>query len=418
MEFVDCLGASREVGRSAFMLRTDKNIMLDYGIKIFDQSGLPKFPLDDNVKPDFAILSHAHLDHSGCIPALYKNNKMKWYSTPPTKDISEVLWMDSMKIMGDGLPYELGHMNKALKNWNPILYNKPVQIDQTRIEFFDAGHISGSAMVDIEYNGKTFFYTGDFKCEDTKMHQGAKFIDGVDTLMIETTYAKKEHPPRKEVEERLMEEIRDTLESGGNVLLPSFALGRTQELIAIIRSHDSSVPVYVDGMGKEITRIYMQYPNYIRDSERFKKAVRDVNLVAGIPDKKAATRHPSVIITSSGMMNGGPVLNYMFNLNSNSKIIMTGYSVEGTNGNTLLNHGYITQEGEQLQVDLPVEYLDLSAHAGRSDILNFIKKANPGKILLVHGDQTEEFAKELKEEHGFDALAPMPGERINLDGEK
>ncbi|MFH1520693.1 MAG: MBL fold metallo-hydrolase [Candidatus Micrarchaeota archaeon] len=416
--FVDCLGASREVGRSAFMLHTDKNIMIDYGIKIFDQTGVPKFPLEENLKPDLAILSHAHLDHSGCIPALYRDNKVHWYSTPPTKEITEVLWLDSMKIMGDGLPYRLGHLNKALKYWNPLLYKKPIQTGQTRIELFDAGHISGAAMVDIEYNGKTFFYTGDFKCEETMMHKGASHIDSVDTLMIESTYAKKEHPPRKEVEERLMEEIYDTLESGGTALLPSFALGRTQELIALIRNYDMNIPVYVDGMGKEITRIYMQYPNYIKSPEKFKKAVRSVNLVNGIPDKKAATREPSVIITTSGMLNGGPVLNYMFNVNSNSKILMTGYCVEGTNGNTLLNHGYITQNGEQLQVDLPVEYLDLSAHAGRSELIEFIKKANPEKVLLVHGDKPEEFAKELEDEHGFDALAPLPGERVILDEEK
>ncbi|VVC04288.1 Ribonuclease J [Candidatus Bilamarchaeum dharawalense] len=416
--FVDCLGASREVGRSAFMLRTDKNILLDYGIKIFDESNLPKFPLETSLKPDMMLLSHAHLDHSGCIPALYRDNKITWYSTPPTKDICEILWLDSMKIMGDGLPYRLGHFNKALKHWDPLLYKKPIQTGQTRIELFDAGHISGASMIDIEYKGKTFFYTGDFKCDETMMHKGAKFIDGVDTLMIESTYAQKDHPPRKEVEQRLMEEIYDTLESGGNVLLPSFALGRTQELIALIRSYDENVPVYVDGMGKEISRIYMQYPSYIKDPEKFKRAIRSVNLVAGIPDKKAATRQPSVIITSSGMMNGGPVLNYLFNLNSNSKIILTGYCVEGTNGNTLLNQGFITQDGEQLQVDLPIEYLDLSAHAGRTDLIKFIKKAGPEKVLLVHGDHPEEFAKELKEQHGFDALAPLPGERVILDEEK
>jgi putative mRNA 3-end processing factor len=299
-----------------------------------------------------------------------------------------------------------------------LLYKKPIQTGQTRIEMFDAGHISGASMIDIEYNGKSFFYTGDFKCEETMLHKGAKYIDGVDVLMTESTYAKKDHPPRKEVEQRLMEEIYDTLESGGNILLPSFALGRTQELIALIRSYDDNVPVFVDGMGKEITRIYLQYPNYIKDPEKFKKAVRSVNMVAGIPDKKTAVKEPSVIITSSGMMNGGPVLNYLFNLNSNSKIIMTGYCVEGTNGNTLLTNGFITQDGEQLHVDLPVEYLDLSAHAGRTEILEFIKKANAEKVLLVHGDAPEEFAKELKEEHGFDALAPLPGERVILDEEK
>jgi putative mRNA 3-end processing factor len=412
--FVECLGASREVGRSAFMLHTDRNIMLDYGIKIFDESGQAKFPLETPVKPDMMVLSHAHLDHSGCIPALYVQNRIRWYSTPPTKDICEVLWMDSMKIMGDDLPYRLGHLKKAQKFWNPLLYRHPIVSGETKIELYDAGHISGAAMVEITHKGKSFFYTGDFKVEETFMHRGAKFVEGVDTLMIESTYAKRDHPPRRQAEEKFMESIYETLENGGNVLLPAFALGRTQELIALLRSYDREIPIFVDGMGREMSRIYMQYPKYLKDADSFKKAVRSVTLVQSIPDKKAALREPSVIISTAGMLNGGPVLNYIFNANSESKIIFTGYCVEGTNGWMLQNNGNIVKDGQELAVDLPVEYLDLSAHAGRTDLLRFIKKANPERILLVHGDKPEDFALELEEEHGFKSVAPLPGERVML----
>lgn len=412
--FMDCLGASREVGRSAFLLHTDRNVMLDYGIKLFDESGSAKFPLECPVRPDMMVLSHAHLDHSGCLPALYTRDRLRWYSTPPTKDICEVLWMDSMKIMGQGLPYRLGHMKKAQKYWNPLLYNRPIQTGETTIELHDAGHISGAAMVEIGYRGKSLLYTGDFKCEETFMHRGAKFLDGVDILVLESTYANREHPPRAEVEERLMEEVHETIQDGGNVLLPSFALGRTQELIALIRHYDPEVPVFVDGMGREITRIYLQHPRYLRDAASFRKAVRSVNLVRSIADKKAATREPSVIISSAGMLNGGPMLNYMFHANSESKMIFTGYCVEGTNGWLLQNNGTIVKDEEELHVDLPVHYMDLSAHAGRSDLLEFIRRANPEKVLLVHGDKPEDFARELEEDHGFKAMAPLPGERVML----
>lgn len=415
MEFVECLGASREVGRSAFMLQTDKRIILDYGIKIHDPTGEPKFPMHTPVEPDMMILSHAHLDHSGCVPALYTDKKIRWYSTPPTKDICEILWADSMKIMGEALPYREPHLKKAMKHWDPLLYKRRIGTGQTEIELFDAGHISGSAMIEVEHGGKSFFYTGDFKCEGTFMHEGAKLVDGVDYLMIESTYAKRDHPPRHETERLLMEHIYETTENGGTALLPSFALGRTQELISLIRNYDQEIPVFVDGMGRDITKIYLQYPQYIKDAAGFKRAVRSVRMVEGIPDKRAATKEPGVIISSAGMMNGGPVLNYLFNANSDSKVIFTGYCVEGTNGWLLQNKGVIMQDGEELAIDLPVEYLDLSAHAGRKDILDFIKKANPEKVLLVHGDSTDAFAKELKEEQGFDALAPLPGERVMLD---
>ncbi len=412
--YVDCLGASREVGRSAFMLHTDKNVMIDYGIKLFDESGTAKFPLDSPARPDMCILSHAHLDHSGCLPSLYEDSRIRWYSTPPTKDICEILWEDSLKIMKDKAPYRPHHMKKALGRWDPLLYKHPIQSGETRIEAFDAGHICGASMIEVEYKEKTFFYTGDFKVEDTFMHRGARFVEGCHTLMIESTYAQREHPERKDVERLIMEHIYETLENGGNALFPAFALGRTQELIAMLRNYDKEIPIFVDGMGRSLCKVYLQNQRYIKDPEVFRKAVRSVRLVESGGDRKAALEEPSVIISSAGMLNGGPMLNYIFGANSDSKIIFTGYCVEGTNGWLLQNKGTIMQEGAELQIDLPVEYLDMSAHAGRSDLLKFIKRANPEKVLLVHGDKPEEFAKELEEGYGFNALAPLPGERIML----
>ena len=393
--FVECLGASREVGRSAFLVHTDKKIIADYGIKLFDESGTAKFPLETQFIPDFAVISHSHMDHIGCVPALFKdNNKMRWYSTPPTKEISEIMWLDSMKIMGDGLPYRLSHLNKALKYWTPLMYERPIQTGETKITFYDAGHISGSAMTDFTYKGKRFLYTGDFKGQDTAMHKGVDFREEVDYLMIESTYALKEHPDRKETEKKFMEDVRKTVEGGGNVLLPSFGLGRTQELLSIIRGYDENIPVYVDGMGREITKIYLRYPTYIKNPKGLKRAMDTVTMIKTIPEKKEATRRPSVIISTAGMLNGGPALNYLFNMNNKSKIIFTGYCVEHTNGWKLQNHGYITQNEEDLYVDLPVAYYNLSAHAGRSDILNFIERTNPQKILLVHRDKAQDFARE------------------------
>ncbi len=411
---LECLGASGEVGRSAFLLKTDKKIMLDYGIKLFDESGTAKFPEQTNVNPDFAVLSHAHLDHSGCIPALYTSGKIKWYGALPTKDIVEVLWKDSMKIMGDGLPYRLGHFRKALDYFTPLEYKKTKTMGETDLTLYDAGHISGSALVELEYKNKKIVYTGDFKCEETHMHQGAKYIEDVDTLIIESTYANREHPKRKEVEQKVMEQIYETIDKGGNMLFPSFALGRTQELIALVRHYDKDIPVYVDGMGREITNIYLKHPRFIKNANKLRDAVNSVRMVEGIPDKKDATREPSVIISTAGMMNGGPILNYLFHSNRNSKLIFTGYCVEETNGWYLQNKGFIMKDEEELHVDLPFEYMDLSAHAGRTDILNFIKHANPQKIVVVHGDNTQGFADELKESFGYDAVAPKAGEKIQV----
>lgn len=410
---LDCLGASGEVGRSAFLLRTDKKILLDYGIKIFDPSGKPQFPSTD-IEPDFAVISHAHLDHSGFVPALHRKGRMRWYATPPTVELCEILWQDSMKIMGPNLPYRQNHFSRALKDWNPLLYGQTLHTGDTKITFSDAGHISGAAIVNIEHRGKTVCYTGDFKMEDTFMHKGAQPVEDVDVLIMESTYAYREHPQRKDAEKRIADEIRETVRNGGTVLFPAFSLGRTQELLALVRANEPKVPVFVDGMGRKITEVYLRHQRYIRNPGAFMKAVRSVTLVQGPNDKRDATSGAGVIISSAGMMSGGPVLSYLFNVNQESKVIFTGYCIEGTNGWKLQKGGYITVDERDLEVDLPVEYLDLSAHAGRSDLLNFIKWANPARIVLVHGDEPERFAQELRDDFGYDAVAPKRGERLEF----
>ncbi|MDD5023337.1 MAG: MBL fold metallo-hydrolase, partial [Candidatus ainarchaeum sp.] len=160
MSYLRCLGASHEVGRSAFMLSTDKNMLLDYGIKIFDESKSPKYPLNFPENLDAALISHAHLDHSGFVPYIYSFSGAKWYATPPTRDICEIMFMDSMKIMQNELPYHLNHFVKAMKNWQPTFYNKEMSFGKTKVVYKDAGHILGSSMIDITYENKRILYTG------------------------------------------------------------------------------------------------------------------------------------------------------------------------------------------------------------------------------------------------------------------
>lgn len=407
------LGASREVGRSAFILETDKKFLLDYGIKIFDKSGQPQYPDEFHENLDLMILSHAHLDHSGYIPYLYTFSKIKWMATPPTRDLVELLLADSMKIMGDKLPYDQTHYMKTLKYWIPAMYNQTMGMGKTDFKMVDAGHIAGAAMVEFKYQGRKMLYTGDYKKEPTSMHAGIDYNEEVDVLLIDSTYATREHPNRDETEKKLAAEIKETIKDDGTVLLPAFALGRSQELIRVIRKYNKKVPIFLDGMGKEITKIYQKHGSYIRDPNGFKKDVGTITMVQGPEDRIAATKEPGVIISSAGMLEGGPALRYMLNLNPDSKIIFTGYNVEGTNGWRLINDGEIKIDGNLLTVDIPVTYFDLSAHAGRKDVLELIKTTNPEKVVSIHGDSTEIFAEELRG-MGYDAVAPARGERLTL----
>lgn len=360
MSYLRCLGASHEVGRSAFLLSTDNNFLLDFGIKIFDESRKPKYPLNFPEELRAALITHAHLDHSGFVPYLYTFTNVKWYATPPTRDICEIMFKDSMKIMGEELPYSETHFRKAMRNWHPTFYGKELYFGKTKVVYEDAGHILGSSMLDISYNNKRIFYTGDFKVTETRMHKGAEEVKDVDVLIVEGTYGLRDHPPRKEIEEKLISEIEETLEEEGHALLPAFALGRSQELIGALGAHNIDAPIFLDGMSKAITEIYEKYPYYLNNFDDFSESVDSINFVNSSRVRKQATKQPSIIITTAGMMEGGPVLNYLNHVNEKSKVIFTGYNVEGTNGWRLLNHGKILRDGYELDVSLPVEYLDFS----------------------------------------------------------
>ncbi|MDD5023298.1 MAG: MBL fold metallo-hydrolase, partial [Candidatus ainarchaeum sp.] len=298
----------------------------------------------------------------------------------------------------------------------PTFYNKEMSFGKTKVVYKDAGHILGSSMIDITYENKRILYTGDFKLDETRLHKGAEYLEDINILIVEGTYAIRDHPNRKEIEKKLIETIEETTENKGQVLMPAFALGRSQELISVLGSHKINVPVFLDGMSKAVTDIYLKYPYYLKDFGNFQKSADSIEFVTSPQVRKQATKKPGVIISTAGMMEGGPVLNYLSNLHPNSKIVFSGYNVEGTNGWRLLNQGKIIRDGYELDVSIPTEYLDFSAHVGRSDLLKFIKKANPEKIVIVHADPgvSDTFTSELNEELGFNAVAPNTGDVIEL----
>jgi len=406
------LGGYKEVGKSAFVFEHKGiKILLDYGIKLVpSETGdgqVPVFPPLINTPLDLAVISHAHLDHIGYVPALFKGGrKVRWVGTPPTLDIGEVLWKDTIKIAkmkAEELPFREKHILKAFEHWEPIIYRQRISIGDVGISFYDAGHILGSAMVKLKVRKKTILYTGDFKGEDTILHHKAHVPDPVDVYITEATYWYKDHPPRHKAERMLIEEIRETLERGGNAIIASFAVGRTQELIAMVRRNLKDVPIFVDGMGRAITKIYLKYPGFVRNYSSFSRDVKSVHMIERARERKKALKEPSVIITTAGMLDGGPVLWYIMNAKPESKIILTGYQAEGTNGRRLLEKGEIVVDGYPLKVEMDVTHIDLSAHAGRSEIIEYMKAANPEVVYLVHMEEKgyEPFKRYVEEELGF-----------------
>ncbi|VVC03780.1 Beta-Casp domain protein [Candidatus Burarchaeum australiense] len=414
------LGGAREVGRSGVLFSGKKRVLLDYGVKLNgDSEGKPDFPLKLRKPIDAYIMSHAHLDHSGLAPALYDGvPPMPCLATYPTQALSEMLITDYIKIAKGKVPFSRSAFKRLVQNFFPVMYERELEIGThggVKLTLHDAGHIPGAAISELVTEGKRIVYTGDFKMQDMLMHTGAQPVKDVDVLITESTYSDREHPDRKDLEQQFREDILRTLESGGSVLLPAFAVGRSQELAMLVYQFGLDVPIYLDGMAKGASEVILQYPKYVRDPHALSEALGAVEWVESPAQRRAALDAPSVIISTAGMLSGGPAINYLLRMNGNqhSKIIFTGYCVEGTNGWHLMRSHKINVEKEWVKIDLPIKYYDFSAHAGRSDLLKFIEAASPEKIICMHGDKCEEFAAGLAEK-GYDAQAPKMGETVQI----
>ncbi|MDE1855666.1 MAG: MBL fold metallo-hydrolase [Candidatus Micrarchaeota archaeon] len=413
---IQFLGGSGEVGRSAFLLKDGKNILLDYGVKNGDRLEYPLVP----GRVDAVVVSHAHFDHTGALPMLYDQHLPVAFGTQPTLELSELLLEDSLSIQkkqGVRPKFSKQQIKTYLRKYVSYEYNAEIDFSDYAMTLYDAGHVSGSAVTLIEKRStdRRLVYTGDFKI-DPQVLQGSADIIKSDILMIESTYATRSHPDREKLIKDFVEDVKATLESGGTVLVPCFAVGRAQEIVAILYKHNLIDRTYMDGMAKKAAEIVMRHPEFTRNRELLLSAMNNVNWIDEHHHRNAALESPSVIVTTAGMLNGGPVLYYITRLNHNSKILLTGYQVEGTNGRKLLNHEPLEIDERKHRIDTPSAYYDFSAHASKEDIYEYVRKSSPEKVICVHGDEGNVTAlSEALKLEGFDAIAPKIGEKVKID---
>jgi putative mRNA 3-end processing factor len=420
------LGGAGEVGRLAVLIKTASNgILLDYGVS-FDANDRPVFPLHVRPKDLTAtFLSHAHLDHSGGLPSLYVSTKTPLYSTPLTMELSDLMYADAIKLSGYYLPYTLDEVRETMSSAIPLTYGEPVEIGRDAVvTAYNAGHIPGSAMAVVEVEGRVVVFTGDFNTVDTNMLRGADVYNlprRPDVVIMEATYASTNHPPREKLEEEFTRSVKEVLEGGGSVLIPSFALGRAQEILLTLVKHGvDSYPIYVDGLARQINQIVGRYPHLLRDPGLYKKALEISIEVPNTYVRRGAMEEPSVIITPAGMLKGGAALFYFKKLAQNRKngIILPSFQAPNTPGFQILSKGYAVVDSSTVKVEARLEWFDFSAHAGRREIEAFIKRFAPDtKIILVHTDPSTSatLVSKLAEE-GFDNiyLPTAPGEEISL----
>jgi len=411
------LGATREVGRSALLV--NDCLLLDYGMKTATP---PQFPVafsgtGPTIDPEAVVVSHGHLDHVGAIPALLSGDRrppIHW--TPPTRDLTLTLARDTLKLHGGtyDCPFTETELNRVTQVSETHSYREPFHAAGHEVTFFDAGHIPGSAHVLVDDGETRLLYTGDFHTDDQRLVAGSRARPEADVVVTESTYSDVSHTDRDHLEAAFTESVKTTLWEGGTVVVPAFAIGRTQELLMVCAAHD--IPCYVDGMGTQVTETLRRYPDFLRDAEALRRAKSHARVVTGRDgQRRRIVDQQTAIVTTSGMLSGGPAMTYIpaIRQNPTNKVALTGYQVEGTPGRDLVETGSAQLDGRRMPVSAQIEQYDFSAHADREGLLDFIDDYRDTRVFVVHGDRCVAFADELAAD-GIDASAPTLGATVTV----
>lgn len=428
------LGGAMEIGGSCIYLRiSGKGILLDCGIR---QSGagdpLPDFrTIQEQGGLDAIMISHAHMDHIGTLPIISKAYPdARIYMTAMTAELTRALLYDGLKIMNsreDEIPhYSEQDVQGMLGRIYPIGYQMPFPVfEHFTLSFFPAGHIAGAACIYLTTEEGSLFYSGDFCTFPQRTIEGIRIPRlRPDIVIAEATYGNRLHANRQAEEKRLVELVKECLSQRKKILIPAFALGRAQEVMLILRAAIQNqeippVPVYVDGMIRAINIIYTRNPTYLKNAlgKRILKGnepfyTEEIQPVTASQKREAllAGEDPVILISSSGMLTGGPSAQYAKLLapSENACIIVTGYQDEEAPGRQLLNllsasepdpsqAPSLSVGGSTVPVKCRIEQVGLSAHGDKSEITALLESLSPRHIFLVHGsdDSIHELGSEL-----------------------
>ena len=454
---ITALGGYREVGRSATLLMTrESKILIDCGVAVSAEDGgstpyfsAPELQPMDSI--DAVVITHAHLDHMGLVPVLFKYGyDGPIYCTTPTRDMSSLLQLDYIKVaVGEAKkpPYESEHIRAAVLHTIPLKYGETTDISpDVRLTFQNAGHILGSSIAHFHVGDGLYniAFTGDMKFEKSWLFNAAinKF-PRLETLVMESTYGGYHdmQPSRQDAANQLKETVRAALSRGGKILIPVFAVGRSQELMLVLedmmRNHQvPKAPIYLDGMIWEATAIHTAYPEYLNSQLRTQifqmgenPFLSDIFKRVDSGEMRERICHdpePCIVLATSGMMNGGPVLEYFKNWcdNETSTLVFVGYQGEGTMGRKI-QKGWsdisLQDKGKPLtlHMKMDVETVDgFSGHSDRRQLVNFIStlEPRPERIIIGHGEdfKCSDLASTLYKKFGIETRAPMNLETIRL----
>lgn len=454
---ISALGGFREVGRQAILIQTlDSKVLIDCGVRPGAQSYFDEFPRLDisefNIEElDAVIVTHAHLDHCGLVPILFKYGYAgPIYCTKPTKSLMTLLQLDYLDVAvkeGKPMPYGLREVKKVLLHTIPLDYGEVTDITpDIRLTLHNAGHILGSAMVHLHIGDGLYniVYTGDFKYARTRLLEpAAASFPRAETLIMESTYGAPNDivPTREETEQQFLEAIRTTIQLGGKALIPILAVGRAQEIMLVLDEAIKSgilpqVPIYIEGMLQEVTAIHTAYPEELARELKNRIFHKGENPFlsehfVSVDDKSArpdiAEGGPCIIMATSGMLTGGPALEYFKLLapNPNNTMIFVNYQIEGTLGRSILRGlkeiPLSNSEGKMdiIPIRLSVKAIDgFSGHSDRKQLLKFVNNISPRpkQVIIVHGEESKcvGMADSVRRFFHIEAMAPSIGDRIRV----
>ncbi len=453
---VGALGGFRQVGRSCVLIQTEESsVMLDCGVDTSQEGNgrdayphldAPELDLEDL---DAVILSHAHMDHCGLIPYLYQYGyEGPVYCTEPSRDMMVLLQLDYLDVArkeGGKAPYDSSAIKEEVKRTITLDYGEVADITpDMRLTFNNAGHILGSASVHLHIGEglHNIVYTGDIKYDKTKLLRPAdpKF-NRVETLIIESTYGGKHDkmPRRDKANKYFKKQVRRTLEDGGKVLMPVFAIGRSQEMMMLLaeemeKGYFDEVPVYLDGMIWDATALHTAYPEFLsrdiqkqifhEDENPFLR--ENFHRVGSYSERQDVINEdgPAVILATSGMMTGGPILSYVEHLagDGNNQLLFVGYQAPGSLGNKIQRGDRQVElpSGKQVKINMDIDTIKgFSGHSDRQQLVNYVSNLpnKPKKVLTNHGEKSVSFdlSSSLHKMFNIDTESPQNLEIVRLN---
>ncbi len=448
---ISYLGSARQVGRSCLFLQTpESRVLLDCGVDVASEQypypylEAPEFDINEL---DAVIVSHAHIDHSGFVPYLFKYGyKGPVYCTEPTRDVMALMLLDYVKIQrseGKDPVFTTDDIKEMVKHTITLEYDEVTDVTpDVRITLYNAGHILGSAMVHLHVgNGlHNILYSADQKYGKTMLLDPAVTVfPRLETLLLESTYGGKDNITieRQKSDIELKKIVQDTIKRGGKILIPTLGVGRSQEIMVVIENMVRTgaldkVPIFIDGLIWDVTAIHTAYPEFLNNSIRKLIFHKDQNPFLSDIFKRVGSQEerkqvieetgPCVVLATSGMLQGGPSVEYLRHLADNPKnsMIFVNYQGEGSLGRRIQRgeKEYTVKNGnnsEIVQIKLEVHTVEgFSGHSSRTQLLNFVSKCEPRpkKVIVNHGDSSRclDLASSIHKNFRIETLAPR-----NLD---